>query len=165
LYTSSALAMAAREGRLENLAWLLDQGVDPDLGGGVALISAVGLDRPRAVEMLIARGADVNRVQPRTGVTALLHAATKHPARDRAEQNLEVIEVLLAAGADPAHRPEGGQYRGRTAVEYLRDQRVKSLERIEKNPYGEAQQQAEQRLVDHRDAIIAVLERSTRGVH
>ena len=39
---------------------LLDQGVDPDLGGGAALISAVGLDRPRAVEMLIARGADIN---------------------------------------------------------------------------------------------------------
>jgi ankyrin repeat protein len=112
------------------LRWYLERGPDLDVQNGLskrtALVHAVYTDKPELATILVESGADVN-VKSRYGETALLWAACKgevervelllgrkarlvrttgkfdrknplHMACDK--QHLEVIRLLLAAGAD-----------------------------------------------------------------
>lgn len=97
-----AVSWAARSDAVEAITWLCERGADVDANvyQGTPLVWAAAKGRVRAVRRLLELGAGVNVRGtfggPRHGVgtTALHHAAEGG--------HLEVIEVLLAAGADPA---------------------------------------------------------------
>lgn len=101
-----ALSWAARSDAVDALTWLAERGASPDADvyRGTALTWAAARGRVRAVRRLLELGADVNARGtfggPRHGVgtTALHHAAESG--------HLEVLEVLLAAGADPTVKDE-----------------------------------------------------------
>ena len=84
----------AREGRTQELAAVLDRGVPVNLTGGSGdslLILAAYHDHPETVRMLLARGADPDRVNDR-GQTALGAAVFR--------QSRASVESLLEHGAD-----------------------------------------------------------------
>ena len=159
-YYPSPLVMAAGEGHVETIRWLLEHGADPNLmpHGSTALIMAVYKDQAEVVATLLENGADPNLVVGRSEVTAFLRAATKHTGYQTADANLRILRMLIHYGADPDHRSQAPEYKGRTAAEVLEDKRIGSLERIEANRYGEAQQDAERALLEHRDKILALID-------
>ena len=122
-----AVSWAARSDAVAALTWLASRGadLDADVYRGTALTWAATRGRVRAVRTLLELGAGVNVRGtfggPRHGVgtTALHHAAEGG--------HLAVIEVLLAAGADPTVEDElyGGtpagwaEHNGRTAARGL----------------------------------------------
>lgn len=101
-----ALSWAARSDSLAALSWLASRGaaLDADVYRGTALTWAAAKGRVRAVRLLLELGAGVNvrgtfgGPGHGVGTTALHHAAEGG--------YVEVIEVLLAAGADPAVEDE-----------------------------------------------------------
>ena len=93
------LHIAARRGSGEIVRALLDAGVDPNrlttTSGVTPLhLAAAAVDGSSAVDALLRAGADPNAVEVSAGQTPLMFAA----ANDRAVS----IELLMAAGADPA---------------------------------------------------------------
>ncbi|MFP5319646.1 MAG: ankyrin repeat domain-containing protein [Acidimicrobiia bacterium] len=96
---------AAAVGDVDRLGTLLD--ADPSLvdafaaDGHFPLGLAAYFGRPRAVELLLERGADVSAVARNRMRVQALHAAVA--ARSR-----EVVRLLLAAGADPNAEQHGG---------------------------------------------------------
>jgi ankyrin repeat protein len=94
------LSWAARAGATAAIAWLHARGavLDADVYRGTPLTWAAAKGRVDAVRLLLELGADVNArgtfggPAHGVGTTALHHAAESG--------HLEVIEVLLAAGAD-----------------------------------------------------------------
>ncbi|WP_372725965.1 ankyrin repeat domain-containing protein [Novipirellula sp.] len=91
----NALHLAAYNGHTEVVKYFLrnDFKVDErDSEGKSALIHAASGDFPETVELLIAKGADVNLKDETEGFTALMMAA--------AEGQMKVVEVLLKHGAD-----------------------------------------------------------------
>ena len=115
----SALYNAVRTDKLNVINTLLQRGADPNLrlnyrsfvdgrteSGVVALMYVVSVD---ATEALVQAGADVN-VADRFGITSLMRAS--HRAKD------EVVQCLLAAGADPSSRSQNGN----TAADIARNQ-------------------------------------------
>jgi ankyrin repeat protein/tetratricopeptide (TPR) repeat protein len=98
----NALRRAAREGRTELAAILLERGIDPnvrDEEGDVPLAQAAFLGHIEVVRLLLEHGADVNAAND-DGVNALMLAALGGHA--------EVVEALVAAGADPNARDRDG---------------------------------------------------------
>lgn len=86
----------ARTGATDDLVWLLDSGLSPNLTndkGDTLLVLAAYNDHPTTVRLLVEHGADTARVNDR-GQTAL-GAAVFRRSRDS-------VEALLAHGADPA---------------------------------------------------------------
>ena len=101
-YTNNnVMSLALIESPVAFVGQLLDLGADvnyEDLGGFPSLLTVLSGDRPEEyelLELLLARGADVNR-RGINGYMPLHMAASKND--DRA------IAVLLAHGADPAAR-------------------------------------------------------------
>jgi ankyrin repeat protein len=90
----SALVVAVKQGRPEVVRALLDAGADvgvSDETGGTALLYA---DRPEIIRLLIGAGADVNFCPDDYAWTPpLLNAVFRG--------DLESVELLLAAGANP----------------------------------------------------------------
>lgn len=85
----------ARAGETERLAAYVDAGTPVDLtdaAGNTLLMLAAYHGHPAATRALLERGADANRINDR-GQTPLAGAVFKGYA--------EVVEVLVAAGADP----------------------------------------------------------------
>lgn len=96
----TALLIAAIEGRVRVAELLVAAGADVnhgDAAGYTPLMGAVCADSLAIVQLLLANGADVQRVCARSGATALHDAA--------AGNHLEIVRTLLAAGA-PANMPE-----------------------------------------------------------
>lgn len=86
----------AREGRTDQLAAALDQGIPVNLTdpkGDTLLILAAYREQPDVVALLIDRGADLDRLNDR-GQTALSSAVFRN--------NSEIANALLDAGADPS---------------------------------------------------------------
>lgn len=150
---SSPLYAAAADGDLPLLRELLSAGVSPNLAAGpgwTPLMSAARAGQVDAIELLVARGAEVERRDARNGWTPLFHAIHKNQpaavraliaagadvnarARSRAtplimaaaEGEAEVVEMLLAAGADP-HARGSGAMNALLAAEVGGDPRVES---------------------------------------
>ena len=107
----------ARAGDTEGLAELLDAGVPVNLtnaGGDSLLILAAYHAHQDTVRLLVERGADTERVNDR-GQTALGAAVFR--------QDGAIVELLLAAGADPRHG-------GRSAIEVARFFQLEEMLRL-----------------------------------
>jgi len=88
--------VAALHGDEEQLRRLLSEGhsaTDVHVSGTDALILAVGKGHRDIVDILIGAGADLNRINPKTGMTALRLAMQ--------ELRGDIAELLLLKGADP----------------------------------------------------------------
>lgn len=97
-----------------------------DKNGVAALHHAVRFRSPMAVKTLIEQGADVNCACRRSGSTPLHRAVTSTGApgiAGRHAEALEIICLLLAAGADPSLKNKSG----RTPADYARDEESRSL--------------------------------------
>lgn len=111
------------------IAALLRDGADigaADKNGVTALHHAVRFRSPGAVRALIAGGADVNRACTRSGSTALHRAVTSTGAPGTAGKQAEareIVELLLAAGADPSIRNRNGK----TPGDYATDATIRVL--------------------------------------
>ena len=94
-YASTPLAMAAQHGRLEALKLLLARGANPDCvprGGQSALVAAVNAGNVSIVKLLLRPGDGAQFGQA-------LFSATR-------SNNLPLVELLLAEGADPLQREQ-----------------------------------------------------------
>jgi ankyrin repeat protein len=108
-----ALAWAARNDRLEALDLLVERGarLEADVYRGTALAWAAASGRAAAVTRLVALGADPSG---RSTFGGPEHGQAVTPLHLAAQNgDLQVIEALLEAGADPAI--EDGIYRGTPA--------------------------------------------------
>jgi uncharacterized protein len=97
-----------------------------DKNGVTALHHAVRFRSPAAVKTLIERGANVNQASRRNGSTPLHRAVTQTGApgtAGRGEEAKEIIQLLLAAGADPSITNKSG----RTPSDYVTDETIKSM--------------------------------------
>jgi uncharacterized protein len=102
-------------------------GIDAgDKNGVTALHHAVRFRNPLAVKTLIEQGADVNRACTRSGSTPLHRAVTQTGAPSsagKAREALEIVRLLLAAGADP----DIANKTGRKPIDYVRDDAMRAL--------------------------------------
>src|SRR5438876_11778198 len=97
-----------------------------DKNGVTALHHAVRFRNPAAVKTLIEHGANVNQACRRNGSTPLHRAATQTGAPGTAGKGQaakEIIQMLLAAGADPSTTNK----LGRKPADYLKDDPLSSL--------------------------------------
>ncbi|HEX3249143.1 MAG TPA: ankyrin repeat domain-containing protein [Pyrinomonadaceae bacterium] len=84
----------------EIMSLLLAKGADPNLGGQWGHTALMEANTAAKVKLLVAAGGQVNTIDE-AGETALMHAV------DRGE--VEVVEALLQAGADPVVRDRKGE--------------------------------------------------------
>lgn len=100
-----ALVWAARGGRPRTILAVTARGVNPDgchvgVNGWTPLMHAIHKDQVRAVEALLKAGATANPPADAHSLTPLMMAA--------GNGNLAIVNLLLAAGADPrATKPNG----------------------------------------------------------
>ena len=97
-----------------------------DKNGVTALHHAVRFRSPTAVKTLIERGANVNQACRRNGSTPLHRAVTQTGApgtAGRQEAAVEIIRLLLAAGADPSIANKSGKI----PADYAHDATIQSL--------------------------------------
>jgi len=97
-----------------------------DKNGVTALHHAVRFRSPAAVKTLIERGANVNQACRRNGSTPLHRAVTQTGAPGTAGRQaaaLEIIRLLLSAGADPSITNKSGK----KPADYVTDATIKSL--------------------------------------
>jgi ankyrin repeat protein len=111
------------------LITLLKSGADihaTDKNGVTALHHAVRFRSPTAVRTLIEHGANVNQVCRRSGATPLHRAVTTTGAPGSAgkhQEAIEIIRLLIAAGADPSITNKSG----RKPADYAKDDAIQSL--------------------------------------
>ena len=113
----------------KRLIALLKSGADihaTDKNGVTALHHAVRFRSPIAVRTLIEHGANVNQVCRKSGSTPLHRAVTTTGAPGAAgkrQEALEIIRLLIAAGADPSITNKSR----RKPADYVKDDAIKSL--------------------------------------
>jgi ankyrin repeat protein len=111
------------------LITLLKAGADlhaADKNGVTALHHAVRFRSPMALRTLIEHGAKVNQVCRKSGSTPLHRAVTTTGAPGTAgkrREALEIIQLLIAAGADPSITNKAG----RKPADYAKQEAIKSL--------------------------------------
>ena len=96
-----------------------------DKNGVTALHHAVRFRSPSAVRTLIEYGADVNQACRRSGSTPLHRAVTSTGAPGTAGKQAEareIVELLLAAGADPSIR----NHSGKMPADYAADEAIRA---------------------------------------
>ena len=115
--------------QMKRLIALLNAGADihaTDHNGVTALHHAVRFRSPAAVKTLIEHGANVNQACRKSGSTPLHRAVTVTGAPGTAgkrQEALEIIRLLLAAGADPSIANKSG----RTPADYAKNDSLKAL--------------------------------------
>jgi ankyrin repeat protein len=159
MYHYSAMREACHHGRIANVRWLMEQGVSADVND---LKSAVGQSHFDLVRLLIQSGEGRSRFSQRALSEAFVFAATKRNPGPNPKEGLRIIEYLLAQGADPQFRPDSGEVKGRTAVEFLTKKSNLARDLIEKNRYGETHQAADQAWLDHMQSVIQLIEAGSR---
>ena len=95
---------AAAGGHLEIMEWLLEQGADlhqRERTGYNALMAAVLNNQADTTRALLRHGAEVNGQENSNGLTALMWAVRN--------DNPQMVEWLLDAGADPSVRNQAGE--------------------------------------------------------
>ena len=108
---------------------LLKAGADihaTDKNGVTALHHAVRFRNAVAVKTLLEHGADVNQVCRRSGATPLHRAVTQTGApgtAGKSQEVLEIVQLLLAAGADPSITNKSG----RKAADYVKAEALKLM--------------------------------------
>ena len=110
------LMLAALRGRLDLMRRLIERGAAVDRAGWTPLHYAASGPEPKAVAMLLDRGAKIEAVAP-NGSTPLMMAA-RYGSEDG-------VKLLLDRGADPKRRSE----RGHSAADYARAEGRESLGR------------------------------------
>ncbi len=117
---------------------LLKAGADihaTDKNGVTALHHAVRFRSPVAVKTLIEHGANVNQVCRRSGSTPLHRAVTATGAPSTAgkrQEALEIIRLLISAGADPSIANKSG----RKPADYVKDAAAKTLLKTKQHRKG-----------------------------
>lgn len=103
----TALSYAASQGNLQNIAWLVANGADPNLTlpSSTNLSRAVQGKQSGAVALLIELGADPNQEFGSSRETALWEAIAGHLNEYEYLDNVKTIEILLNNGADTSHLP------------------------------------------------------------
>jgi ankyrin repeat protein len=107
VFQTTALCQAAAKDRLEAARRLLDAGADPSLADGdgeTPLMYAAGEGHLEVLRLLLARGAAVDAVDPRSGATVCItafHSACMHNQADCAE-------ALARAGCDVGIKTKNG---------------------------------------------------------
>ncbi len=107
----------------------IEVGVDTqatDKNGVTALHHAVRFRSPMAVQTLIEHGANVNQACRRNGSTPLHRAVTQTGApgtSGRMAEAREIVERLLAAGADPSIANRSGKL----PAEYTQDETIRQM--------------------------------------
>jgi len=110
------------------LVALLKAGADihaTDKNGVTALHHAVRFRSAAAVKTLIEHGANVNQACSRSGSTPLHRAVTQTGApgtAGRREQAVEIVRLLLEAGADPSIANKSG----RKPADYVQDDAIRA---------------------------------------
>ena len=102
-YGVTPLALASVNGSTRMIARLLDAGADPNLPnpeGETPLMTAARTGDAASIETLLNHGAEVDAVEAWRGQTALMWAT--------AQNQVDAVEALLAAGADPNARSGRG---------------------------------------------------------
>lgn len=102
-YGVTPLALASVNGSTPMVARLLAAGADPNLPnpeGETPLMTAARTGNGGSIETLLAHGAEVDAVEAWRGQTALMWAT--------AQNQVEAVNALLAAGADPNARSARG---------------------------------------------------------
>jgi len=98
------IIVAARQGDVESIEWLLERGAFIDAqdwyGGGTALMAAAERGLEPTVFMLLRRGAHVNAIDA-AGRTAMLYAAKRGEA--------QVVQTLIDFGGDVNAYDEQGR--------------------------------------------------------
>ena len=97
-----------------------------DKNGVTALHHAVRFRNPTAVRTLIEHGADVNCACRRNGSTPLHRAVTQTGApgtAGRMQQAKEIVEQLLASGADPSIANQTGKI----PADYTQDSDIQQM--------------------------------------
>ena len=100
-----------------------------DKNGVTALHHAVRFRSPAAVQTLIEYGANVNQACRRSGSTPLHRAVTQTGApgtSGRSQAAREIIELLLAAGADPTLTNK----MGKSPADYVKDAAIRTMLRL-----------------------------------
>ncbi len=99
----TALALAAKEGRLHMVELLIERGAAIDaraISGATPLFLSTEADHSSIAKYLLGRGADV-KVPGRGGLTPLMAAAFNG--------NADLVELFLQTGADPNALDTGGK--------------------------------------------------------
>ena len=112
----TALMTACQEGNVEAINILLDAGADPnsiEVYGRTCLhVAVIGLCSKEVLQKLIGHGVNVN-ARRKYDITALMIACMQGETQKR---NIDVINVLLNAGADPNYVTVDGETCLHTAV-------------------------------------------------
>lgn len=155
MYHYSPLREACRNGRLTNVQWLLELDVPADFND---LKAAIGQSHFDIVQLLVEAGVSSGWFSPQTLSEAFVFAATKRNPGPNPELSLKIVEYLLAQGADPQFRPDSGEVKGKTAVEFLKQKCLLAKELIEKNRFGAKQQAGDQAWLDHMESVVQLIE-------
>jgi ankyrin repeat protein len=135
--------------------WLLGKGTDINLlaHGKTALEDAVGEDRVEIVRYLLGEGADPNLKSEETDEDALFYAATRFTNHNRYKENLTIIKLLLANGANRNLTSFDS-----TVLQFVRIQYGNSVRNFRKRNGAEEDPDKDE-YIAHRKAIVGLLEK------